>query len=397
MLINDEMDKLLMIPGPTPVQREILRAIGEPTISHTSRQLADIILECRQSISRIAGTSAGQTFLFGGSGTLAQEAAVVNLVAPGERLLVASNGLFSDRFAAIGEAYGMRVERLAAPWGTSVTPEMLAEGLKREPARAVTITQVETSTGVLAPVAELAAVARDAGAFVVVDAVCALGGIPTEMDGSGLDIVLSGAQKALGVPPGLTILVVSPRALERRRALQRVPAYYADLLNWQASMDDPTVYFSTHAVNMFYALRAALTLIENEGLPARFRRHEVLADAFRAGMRALGFGSLTTADYRAPTLSVLSYPEGVDDERFRSAMGGNGIVAAGCLGAFKGRGARFGHMGNITADEILRTVAAAENSLRDIRGADATADAGHGVAAAQKAYHSSLPSPALIH
>ncbi len=368
----EDLDKLLMIPGPTPVLPEILDAIAQPTISHTSPAMARVVSRCLEGIGEVAGAHNGQPFVFAGAGTLAQEAAIVNLVAPGERLLVVSNGFFSDRFTPMAIAHGIEVETIAARWGESVTPEQLRQRLDGGDFRAVTFTQVETSTGVQAPISALAAVAREAGALVIVDAVCALGGVPVDMDDRGIDILLSGAQKALGVPPGLSILVASERALERRREMGRIAAYYADLLNWLPSMLNPTVYFSTHAVNLFYGLQAALEVIETEGLMARYARHRTLADSFRQSMASLGFTPLTSAEYLAPTLSVLAYPDGVSDEAFRAALSRRGVVAAACLGSFKGKGVRVGHMGNITESEIARTVSAVQGALAEVRDQVAT-------------------------
>jgi aspartate aminotransferase-like enzyme len=200
------------------------------------------------------------------------------------------------------------------------------------------------------------------------------------MDVWGIDILLTGAQKALGVPPGLSILIASEAAQERRRELRRVAAYYADLLNWLPSMQSPATYFSTHAVNLFYALRVGLGLIRAEGLATRFTRHLLLASAFRAGMEALGFRLLANPACLAPTLSVLAYPEGIEDESFRSALSERGIVAAGCLGEFKGVGIRFGHMGNIGRGEILQALAAVEDALQQL---GVLVGPGAGVAAAQ--------------
>lgn len=380
MLVEDEMDKFLMIPGPTPVHRKILTALGQPTISHTSGPLATMITPCLEGLRSLAGADGGQAFVFGGSGTLAQEAALVNLVAPGERVIVASNGYFGDRFLSIARAHGMEVEHISSPWGSSVTPGQLREALSGAGARAVTITHVETSTGVMAPVAELAAVAKDAGAFVILDAVCSLGGVPVRLDEWGVDVVLSGAQKALGVPPGLALLVVSSRALGRRRTMGSISSYYADLLNWEASMADPTVYFSTHSVNLFYALSAALTLIQREGVEQRYARHRQLSAALRSGFQALGFRLLTDPEFVAPTLSVFAYPQDIDDTGFRAALSRRGVVAAACLGPFKGKGLRIGHMGNITSTEILQTVQAAESALIECGGA---VSPGAGLAAAQ--------------
>jgi aspartate aminotransferase-like enzyme len=362
----DGIDNLLMIPGPTPVADEIRAALAAPTIAHTSPGLADVIRRCQEGIRFVAGGPSADVFLFGGAGTLAQEAAVVNLVPPDERLLVASNGYFGDRFVAIGRAHGITVDHLTVDWGESVTPEMLDAALAANGTRAVALTHVETSTGIAAPAADLARVAHDRGALVILDAVCSLGGMPVEMDAWGVDVVLSGAQKALGVPPGMVILALSGAAMDRRRSLGRVNAYYADLLNWEPSMRDPTQYFSTHAVNLFYGLDVALGIIRGEGLDARYARHDALARGFRAGMAALGFDSLTQAPYLAPTMSVLAYPEGVDDLAFRRALGAHGVVAAGCLGPWRGRGVRFGHMGNIDEGTIIRALEGVGRALEDL-------------------------------
>ncbi|MGH2443131.1 MAG: pyridoxal-phosphate-dependent aminotransferase family protein [Chloroflexota bacterium] len=380
MLITGTQDKLLMIPGPTPVHRDILAAMSEPTISHTSEDLAGIIEECQDGIRACAGTSSGQAFILAGSGTLAQEAAVINLVAPGERLLVASNGYFGNRFAEIAHAHGIEVDHLTATWGSSITADQVRLALERQPARALAVTQVDTSTGVQAPVEEIAAVAREHGTLVIVDAVCSLGGMPCPMDAWGLDIVLSGNQKALGVPPGLAILVVSQLALERRHDMPKVASYYADLLRWLPSMQSPTAYFSTHAVNLFYGLRAAMRIIAAEGLEARFQRHERLGAAARAGLERLGFESLTEPQYLSRTLSVMRYPEGVEDGAFRAGLSSRGVVASACIGKFTGLGARFGHMGNITEAELLQAKCATERTLGDM---GRPVEAGSGVAAAQ--------------
>jgi aspartate aminotransferase-like enzyme len=354
-------DNLLMIPGPTPVTPEILSALSEPTIAHTSPGLAKIITRCQAGIRSVAGGERSEIFLFAGSGTLAQEAAVVNLVPPGERLLVASNGYFGDRFQQIAEAHGISVDRVAAKPGESVSPHELDAQLEQSGAKTITLTQVDTATGVAAPLPELVRVAKQHGALVIVDAVCSLGGMPVDMDTLGIDVVLSGAQKALGVPPGLVIVAVSVAAMNRRRSIERVPAYYADLSNWEASMHDPKQYFSTHAVNLFYALDVALQRIRTEGLQARFSRHVIMADGFRAGMAALGFVPLTERSVLAPTLSVLAYPDGIADQAFRDALAAQGVIAAGCLGPWRGQGVRFGHMGNMSIGNIETGLRAVEN------------------------------------
>lgn len=361
----DGADNLLMIPGPTPVAPDILAALSAPTIAHTSGGLAEIILRCRSGIGQVAGGEDSEVFLFAGSGTLAQEAAIVNAVAPGERLLVVSHGYFGDRFQHIAQAHGIQVDRLAADPGGSVTAGELDELLTSSGASTVTMTHVDTATGVAAPLAELVPVAKRHDALIILDAVCSLGGMPVDMDRLGIDVVLSGAQKALGVPPGLVILAASDAAMARRRSIERVPTYYADLLNWEASMHDPKQYFSTHAVNLFYALDVALRKVLDEGAELRFERHERMANTFRNGMSELGFSALTRSEVLAPTLSVLGYPDGVDDQTFRDQLAARGVVAAGCLGVWRGRGVRFGHMGNMTAADIETGLRAVESVIRN--------------------------------
>lgn len=362
------VDSLLMIPGPTTVIPEVLSALAEPTIAHTSVGMASIILRCQSGIRSVVGTKEADVFLFAGSGTLAQEAAIVNLVAPEQRLLVVSHGYFGDRFQQIAEAHGIGVDSLAAPAGHSISPDLLDQQLRVSPAQTVTFTQVDTATGVAAPLPELVEVAKQHGALVVVDAVCSLGGMAVDMDALGIDIVLSGAQKALGVPPGLAILAVSQAAMERRRSMSRIPSYYGDLLNWEASMQDPKQYFSTHAVNLFYALDVALQRIADEGLQARIERHARVAASFRASASMLGFKPLTDPTVLAPTLSVLAYPAGVADEQFRFELTAKGVVAAGCLGAWRGLGVRFGHMGNITPENVLTGLHAIEQVIGNLTG-----------------------------
>jgi alanine-glyoxylate transaminase / serine-glyoxylate transaminase / serine-pyruvate transaminase len=370
-------DSLLMIPGPSPVAPEILAALAEPTIAHTSAGLATIIGRCQSGIRSVAGADGATIFLFAGSGTLAQEAAIINVVPPGERLLVASNGYFGDRFRDIADAHGIAVSHLAAEPGKSISPDELDEALRTSKATTVTLTQVDTATGVAAPLPELVRVAKQQGALVIVDAVCSLGGMQFEMDRWGVDVMLTGAQKALGVPPGLVILAVSDAALARRRSIRRVPSYYADLLNWEASMRDPKQYFSTHAVNLFYALDVALQRIAEEGLLARIARHAAMSQSFRAGMAALGFRPMTDQAVLAPTLSVLAYPEGIEDQRFRDDLASRKVVAAGCLGAWRGKGVRFGHMGNTSMEDIERGLRA----VQDVIGQDGAVSAARQVMA----------------
>jgi len=356
---------LTMIPGPTPVHERILAALAEPTISHVAPAFVECQRDCLARLREIVITQEGTPFVVAGSGTLAMEMALVNLVARDERLLVISHGYFGDRWSEVAETFGVPCELVRADWGSHIAPERLREQLERERYAAVAVTHVDTSTGTAAPLEAYAEVLRGHEALWVVDGVCATAGMEERFDDWGIDMLVTGAQKALGAPPGVAIAVASPRAMEKRRSREGVPAYSADLLRWLPIMEDPARYFSTPAVNEVFALREAMRLVLEEGLEARFARHRRIAAAMRAGLTSLGLGLFTAPGCRADTLSVVRYPAGVDDGPFRSSMAERGVIVAPALGPIAGKAFRLGHMGNIGADEVCRTLQAIEASLAD--------------------------------
>lgn len=349
-----------MIPGPTPLPAAVRAALGEPVRSHISAENAATMHRVQAGLRALVGGADATVHVFGGAGTLAMEAAVVNHARPGDRVVVVSTGYFGDRFAEIADAFGMEVDAVRSRWGEPVDPaEVAAVVGSGSPPALLAITHVDTSTGVLADVAPLAAIGRDAGAVVVLDGVCATGGVEERMDAWGVDVVVTGAQKALRTPPGLAIVAVGARARERRAELGRIPAFYADLRRWEPVTAEPTRYFSTHATGLLRALEAALDDIAGEGLDACFARHRANAERLRAGMAGLGFEPLTDAAALAPTLSVLAVPAGVDEAGLRARMAAAGVVVAGCLGPFAGRGIRVGHMGAAGQAEVDTVVEAA--------------------------------------
>jgi aspartate aminotransferase-like enzyme len=357
-------EPLLMIPGPVPVRADVLEALAEPVRSHTSAENAAAVRRAQRGIRGLVGSEAALVHVFAGSGTLAMEVALVNHARPGDRVVVCSEGFFGDRFAEIGTALGIDVVPLRSEWGRRLDPEEVRRACAAGPAPAlVTVTHVDTSTGVLADVAGLVAAARECGALVVLDGVCATGAVEESMDAWGVDVVITGAQKGLGLPPGLTVAAVSERARERRAELGSIAAYYADLRRWEPVMEEPTRYFSTHATSLVRALGVSLDAIEAEGLGPRFERHRRVAAGLRAGMAALGLTPLTEAAALAPTLSVLAVPEGVAEADLRAGMAARGVLVAGCLGAFAGLGIRVGHLGNVGAAEVEQTLRAAASAL----------------------------------
>jgi alanine-glyoxylate transaminase / serine-glyoxylate transaminase / serine-pyruvate transaminase len=359
---------LLMIPGPTPVAPDVLAALAEPVRSHTGPENAATMLRIQAGIRELMGAAQARVYCFAGSGTLAMETALINHASPGNRVIVVSHGYFGDRFTEVAGALGMRAEVLHVEWGEHADSDALRELILagEEPAL-VCMTHVDTSSGVLADCAALTATVRAAApdAVVVLDGVCATGGIDETMDAWDVDVLLTGAQKALSVPPGLAVLAVSERARSRRESLGDIHAYYADLRRWDASVDDPRKYFSTHAVSLLRALEVSLDGILAEGLPARYERHRRVAGMVRDGMAELGFTPLTNTAYLAPTLSVLALPDGVDDATLRAGMSERGVVIAPCLGPWAGKGVRIGHMGTVTEAEAARTIDAAAAAIAE--------------------------------
>ncbi|MCP3981291.1 MAG: alanine--glyoxylate aminotransferase family protein [bacterium] len=359
-------ETLTMIPGPTPVHPRILDALARPTTSHVAPRFVEAF---RQTLERFAETvraSDSQPFVVSGSGTLAMEMALVNLLGAEDRLLVLSQGFFGDRWGELASAFGIPCDVARAEWGQVVAPDALARRLDETRYSAVAMTHVDTSTGAAAPVAAYAGVLRERGVAGLLDGVCATAGMDERFDEWGLDVLLTGAQKALGAPPGVALLVVSQRALERRRARASVPAFSADLLRWLPIMHDPSKYFSTPPVNEIVALNEALGLVLEEGLDRRFERHARIGRAMRAGMRVLGLQPFTEDTCLADTLSVACYPDGVDDAVFRTTLTRRGVVVAPALGAIQGRAFRVGHMGNIGAAEVFRTLDAFESTLGEL-------------------------------
>lgn len=360
------MATLLLIPGPSPVVGRILDALARPTVSHVG---ADMIADTRlalENLKRIVFCAEGQPFLVAGAGTLAMEIALLNLAGPETRFLILSQGYFGDRMGEIVRAFGLEHDLVQSPWGQVVPPDDLRKRLAESRADIVVSTHVDTGSGGCAPVRDYAAAAREAGALFVLDGVCATGGLEERMDDWGIDVVLTAAQKCFGAPPGLAIDVFSPAALARRRSLGAIRAYYADILRWLPVMNDPSRYFSTPCVNEHRAFAEATRIMTEEGMEARFRRQARLGRAVRAGLAALGFELFTEPGCRADTLSVVRYPEGLDDAAFRAGYAKRGVQVAGGLAATAGRVFRMGHMGNLTEAQVETAFEAMEETLAEL-------------------------------
>lgn len=373
-------DELLAIPGPTPIAAPVLEAMAQPPLSHTSPEAAALLVRAISGFREVIGCRTGEVYVIPGSGTAAMEAGVVNCVDPHGTLLVLANGYFGERFAHIARAHAIPAEVERPAIGQSVTADQLERRLSRGGVRAVAMTHVETSTAVMAPVAELCRVAHAHDCLTIVDGVCATAGVEEDMEAIGIDVLVTGSQKAIGMPTGLALLGIGSRARAARDDRDRVPAYYLDLNSWRDSMRDPTRYFATHAMNLVRAFDVAIRLILSEGLAKRYARHRRHADAFRSGIEALDLAPVTDPRYLAPTVTAVRYPAGLNDAGFRGAMKAQGVIVAGGLGELAGTIFRVGHMGNIEDGHVLRLVAAVERSLPGARpgaGVEATARALH--------------------
>jgi len=357
------MEKLLLIPGPSPVHPRILEALAEPTVSHVGAEMVADLVEALANLKKTVFCAAGEPFIVAGAGTLAMEIAVLNVAERGDRVLILSQGYFGDRMGQICDSFGLANDVLRSPWGKAVLPAELSEALSRKVYDVVSVTHVDTSTGACAPVRAYAEILKDTGILFILDGVCATGGVEERMDEWGIDVILTAAQKCYGTPPGLAIDVFSERAMDKRRGMRGVPAYYSDILRWLPIMKDPAKYFSTPCVNEIRAFAEAVRMMLEEGMEARFARHAKIARAFRAALAALGFSFFTEEAFFADTLSVVQYPAGIEDKDFRSTLAQNGVTVAGGLAETAGRVFRLGHMGNLTFEQVLFAVRAMEKTL----------------------------------
>jgi len=374
------MKRYLFTPGPTPVPPEVLAAMGAPVVHHRSPDFRPVYERSLARLREVFRTDS-DVLLFASSGTGAFESAVVNLVSPGERHLVVSAGSFGERWIAMTSAYGAEVDRLEYAWGETPDPADVRARLAEREAKAVWVVQSETSTGVVADVQAIAAAAKDAGALVVVDAVSSLGAVPCETDAWGLDVVVSGSQKALMTPPGLGLAAVSDAAMAARGSTARFYFDWERTRKAQRALDAPF----TPPVSLVAALDVALGILLDEGLDAAFERHVRLGRAARAGVRALGLELFSPDEDRSAVVTAVRSPEAAEiisgvRERF-------GITLAGGQGDLKGRIFRIGHIGWFDVFDITTALAAIEIVAADL-GLDV--ERGVAVTAALEAYEHSV-------
>ncbi len=378
-------DRLLLGPGPSMVHPRVLQALASPLVGHLDPAFLAIMEEIKRLLRWLFQTENAFTIPISGTGSAGMEAALVNLLEEGDQAVVCVHGLFGQRMAEIARRCGAEVHVVEAPWGRTVDPTQVGKALAqcRRP-KLVAVVHAETSTGVLQPLEDISRLAHECGALLVVDTVTSLAGHPVYVDRWQIDACYSGTQKCLSAPPGLAPLALSPRALEaieKRRTPVR--SWYLDVSLLARYWGSERVYHHTAPISMNYALLEALRLIEEEGLEARWRRHERHHRALVAGLEALGLDLASEPGHHLWTLHAVAVPEGVEEARVRQLLlEQHGIEVGAGLGPFKGRVWRIGLMGeSSTAGNVLRLLAALEHVLPQ---SGRRVEAGAGVAAAAR-------------
>lgn len=352
--------RLLLGPGPSAVHPRVLRAMSTPLIGHLDPMFLGVMNDIQTLLRRVFSTTNPFTIAVSGTGSAGMEAAIVNVIEPGDSVVVGINGVFGTRLATIIERCGGNVIRIEVPWGQVFEPDFIASALEQSgPVKAVVLVQAETSTGAWQPIEPIGTVCRQYNTLLIVDAVTSLGGMPVEVDRWGIDVCYSATQKCLSCPPGLAPLTLSDRALsvvKTRRSPCR--SWYFDLsLIADYWAERSRAYHHTAPISMTYALREALRLVEEEGLPARFSRHQLNSRALIAGLTALGFSPLPPADRRLPTLVCVTVPAHIDEAAVRAELLRRfGIEIGGGLGPLKGKVWRIGLMGESSTEANVLTL-----------------------------------------
>ncbi|MDO8356561.1 MAG: alanine--glyoxylate aminotransferase family protein [Nitrospirota bacterium] len=363
--------RLLLGPGPSMVHPRVLRALSTPLVGHLDQAFLGIMNDIQTLLRGVFQTKNRFTIAISGTGSAGMEASMVNIVEPGDTVIVGVNGVFGTRWATIVERCGGKAIRVEAPWGQIIEPEAIEQALRQSgPVKAVAIVHAETSTGVWQPLEPIARLCREHDSLFLVDAVTSLGGAPVEVDRWGIDVCYSGTQKCLSCPPGLSPFTLSERALDAIKA-RRTPcqSWYLDLsLIADYWAEGKRAYHHTAPISMLYALREALRLVDEEGLPARFARHQLNSDALTAGLIELGLQPLPPTGYRLPMLTCVTVPSHIPEAEIRTKLLSiYGIEIGGGLGPLTGKVWRIGFMGESSTEAHVLTLLNALEEL-GIRG-----------------------------
>ncbi len=390
--------RLLLGPGPSMVHPRVLRAMSAPLLGHLDPAFLALMNDIQRLLRYVFRTANPFTIALSGTGSAGMEAALVNIVEPGDAVGVGVNGVFGERMATMVERAGGKAIRIEAPWGRIIEPEDIRAAFARSgPIKALALVHAETSTGAWQPLEEIGRLCREHETLFIVDAVTSLGGVPLEVDAWNIDLCYSGTQKCLSCPPGLAPLTASERALDAiRRRRAPCQSWYLDLaLVAEYWAESTRAYHHTAPISMLYALREALRLVEEEGLPARFERHRVNSTALLAGLAELSLTPLAAEGRRLPTLNCVTLPPHLDDAAARAALLREyGIEIGGGLGPLKGTVWRIGLMGESSTRSHVETLLGALEEIAARFGKPVRP--GAAVQAASRVYGAASPSSRRI-
>ena len=350
-------NRLLLGPGPSNAAPSVLRAMSQPLLGHLDPLFVGMMEEIKVMLRQVFLTKNEMTFPVSGTGSAGMEFCLVNLLEPGDEAVVCVNGYFGARLAEIADRCGARVTKVEAPWGKVIEPQQVADVLKSARPKLVAVVQAETSTGVLNPIEEISRIVHQAGALLVVDAVTSLGASPLKMDDWQVDAVYSCTQKGLSAPPGLAPVSLGPRAMEAATKRKRkVQSWYLDVNLLSSYWGQERVYHHTAPISMNYALHEALRLVVQEGLEARWRRHEQNHLALKRGLEAMKLEIASQAGHQLWQLNAISVPAGVDEAAVRKRLLEEFNIEVGAgLGPLKGKIWRVGLMGENSRPEVVET------------------------------------------
>jgi alanine-glyoxylate transaminase/serine-glyoxylate transaminase/serine-pyruvate transaminase len=359
-------ERILLGPGPSPVDERVLRAMSRPLLGHLDPQFLEMMDEIQELLRHVFETGNRLTIPISGTGSAGMEAALINLLEPGDAAVVCIHGVFGERMFDIVGRTGAQPVPVKAEWGQPVDLNQIEDAMKQARPKLLAIVHAETSTGVLQHLEGLSELARRYDSLLVVDAVTSLGGHPVGVDANGIDVCYSGTQKCLGCPPGLAPITFSERAVERIRARgQKVQSWYLDMTMIEKYWGSDRSYHHTAPISMNYALREALRMVREEGLEARWTRHRLNHRALVAGVEAMGLEMLVAREHRLWSLNTITIPEGVDDQSVRARLlERQGIEIGGGLGPLKGKIWRVGLMGSgSTRENVLLVLDALHEAL----------------------------------
>lgn len=374
--------RILMGPGPSNVDPRVLLAMAKPMVGHLDPEFIRIMNNLQDLLRHVFGTKNPVTIPISGTGSAGMEAAFVNVVEPGDRVLVCINGVFGERMADVAERCGAHLRTISAPWGEAFELEAIQKELRSFQPKVLAIVHAETSTGVLQPLEELPAILKNnPDTLLLVDTVTSLGGHPVKVDEWGIDICYSGTQKCLSCPPGLAPITFSPQAMEKiKNRAKKVQSWYLDMNMVGKYWGSERTYHHTAPISMNYALLEALRIIGEEGLAPRHERHRRNHLALVQGIEAMGLRMLVPEPYRLWSLNAVSIPQGIDDAKLRKKLLDEyNLEIGGGLGVLKGKIWRVGLMGYSSSEaNVLYFLIALEQALREQgfevpRGAGATA------------------------